>query len=79
MSKAAGPPPPGGDYDRAGQVYAFTWILAIVSLVSVVGRMYSRAKLTRNVWWDDWCICFAMVGLEYTKWTMKKMFTITGP
>ena len=47
--------------NRADEVYAFTWILEITSLVFVVGRMYSRVKLTRNVWWDDWCVCIALV------------------
>ena len=56
-----GPPPPGGDQNRASEVLAFTWTLEIVSVIFVVGRMYSRTKLTRNVWWDDWCVCFALV------------------
>lgn len=61
-----GPPPLGGDYNRAGEVHAFTWTLEIVSLLFVVGRMYSRIKLTRNVWWDDWCVCLALV--KSTPW-----------
>ena len=59
---AAGPPPPGGDVNRAGEVHAFTWILEIISITFVVGRMYSRIKLTKNVWWDDWCVCIAQVS-----------------
>ena len=55
-------PPLGGDRNRAGEVYAFTWSFEIISLIFVVGRMYSRAKLTHNVWWDDWCVCFALVS-----------------
>ena len=60
------PPPSGGDYNRAGEIYAFTWTLEILSLAFVVGRLYSRIKLTRNVWWDDWCVCFALVRCSYT-------------
>ena len=63
MQLAMGTPPPGGDRNRASEIYAFTWILEIISVILVVGRMYSRIKLTRNVWWDDWCICIAMVSL----------------
>ncbi|KAL8916296.1 MAG: hypothetical protein Q9172_006367 [Xanthocarpia lactea] len=55
------PPPPDGDSDRAGEVYAFTWILVTISIIFVTGRMYSRRVLTKNVWWDDWCICVALL------------------
>ena len=58
-----GPPPPGGDIDRASEVHAFTWTLESVALICVAARMYSRVKLTRNLWWDDWCICMAVVGI----------------
>ena len=68
----SGPPPPGGDQNRAGEVYAFTWTLLLVSLLFVIGRMYSRTKLTRNVWWDDWCICFALVRPPTTAFTKPK-------
>lgn len=63
MSSPIGPPPPGGDLNRASEVYAFTWTLISVALIFVVGRMYSRIKLTRNVWWDDWCVCISLVTL----------------
>lgn len=59
----SGLPPADGDENRAGEVYAFTWVLEAIALVLVLGRMYSRVKLTRNVWWDDWCICVALVSI----------------
>ncbi|KAL8871798.1 MAG: hypothetical protein Q9174_002446 [Haloplaca sp. 1 TL-2023] len=55
------PPPPDGDVDRAAEVYSFTWIMACISVVFVAGRLYSRARLTKNVWWDDWCILVALL------------------
>ncbi|KAL8852448.1 MAG: hypothetical protein Q9221_002678 [Calogaya cf. arnoldii] len=55
------PAPPGGDFNRAAEVHTFTWVMVSISMVFVVGRMYSRAKLTKNVWWDDWCICAALL------------------
>ena len=58
MASPALPP----NRNRAGEVHAFTWTLEIISLAFVVGRMYSRVKLTRNVWWDDWCVCIALVS-----------------
>ncbi|CAF9938565.1 MAG: hypothetical protein HETSPECPRED_001111 [Heterodermia speciosa] len=51
--------PHGGDLNRAAEIYGFTWSLEIISLFFVVSRMYSRIKLTRNVWWDDWLVCIA--------------------
>lgn len=63
MATPALPP----NHNRAGEVYAFTWILEILSLTFVVGRMYSRIKLTRNVWWDDWCVCIALVSESETE------------
>ena len=60
-----GPVPQGGDVNRANEIYGFTWSLMIVSLFFVFSRMYSRIKLTRNVWWDDWLICFACVSLSH--------------
>ncbi|KAL8794420.1 MAG: hypothetical protein Q9195_003007 [Heterodermia aff. obscurata] len=51
--------PLGGDLNRAAEIYGFTWSLEIMSLFFVVSRMYSRIKLTRNVWWDDWLVCVA--------------------
>lgn len=54
-------PPAGGDFNRANEVYAFTWAMLTVSVLCVIGRMYTRVKLTRNVWWDDWCICTALI------------------
>ncbi|KAL8895851.1 MAG: hypothetical protein Q9207_007983 [Kuettlingeria erythrocarpa] len=58
---ASMPAPPGGDYNRAGEMYAFTWIMVIASITIVAARMYSRIKLTKNVWWDDWFICVALL------------------
>ncbi|KAL8880743.1 MAG: hypothetical protein Q9192_007953, partial [Flavoplaca navasiana] len=55
------PPPPGGNLNRAGEVYTFTWVMATISIFFVAGRMYSRARLTKNVWWDDWCIVLALL------------------
>ena len=63
MATPALPP----NHNRAGEVHAFTWILEILSLTFVVGRMYSRIKLTRNVWWDDWCVCIALVSHSETE------------
>ncbi|CAO1605853.1 hypothetical protein XANCAGTX0491_009358 [Xanthoria calcicola] len=53
--------PPDGDYNRAAEVYTFIWVMVIISIIFVLGRMYSRSRLTKNVWWDDWCICTTLL------------------
>ena len=66
------PPPPGGDYNRAAEVHTFTWVMVIISIIFVLGRMYSRSKLTKNVWWDDWCICAALVRSRYPRYPLSQ-------
>lgn len=58
---ALGPPPIGGDEDGANRIHLFTWAFQVVSIIFVTARMYSRIKLTRNLWWDDYLICAAIV------------------
>ena len=77
-SRAGPPPPPGGDRNRADQVHAFTWSLESIALVFVLARMYSRVKLTRNVWWDDWCICIAQVPFINLDISMRLSLIETG-
>lgn len=55
--------PPDGDVNRASMLYAFTWTLCSLSLVIFGLRMYTRAKLTKNLWWDDW---FIMISVLFT-------------
>lgn len=54
-------PPVGGDQNRASLLNGTSWPLALVALVFVIMRMYSRIRLTHNVWWDDWLILVTMV------------------
>ena len=73
-----GAPPPGGDMNRANEVFGFTWSLGLISLFLVVSRMYSRIKLTRNVWWDDWLICFAVVSRFHPARRLILMYPDSG-
>lgn len=57
----AGSPPVGGDQNMAGELLSFTWILCIAALIFTLLRGYTRLRLTRNLWWDDWSIFFTMV------------------
>ncbi|KAL8952534.1 MAG: hypothetical protein Q9222_001564 [Ikaeria aurantiellina] len=56
-----GTAPPGGDTSRASELLAATWIEFSISLVFVGLRFYTRIKITRNLWYDDWVILFTMV------------------
>ena len=51
--------------NRASEIHAFTWTLEIAAMTFVIARMYSRIKLTHNVWWDDYIICLAWVLSSY--------------
>ncbi len=48
-------------------------------MVFVAGRMYSRTKLTRNVWWDDWCVCVALVRNSYLSLFQAQDLISPGP
>ena len=56
--------PIDGDPNRASMLNSFTWILCSFSMVFFGLRMYTRARLTRNLWWDDWFITISVVGPE---------------
>lgn len=49
------------DENRASWLYTFTWILCSLSVISSGLRMYTRATLLRNLWWDDWFILLSVV------------------
>ena len=56
------PVPHNGDVNRACTVLLVTWIGCGLSLLFVACRVYCRTRMTRNMWWDDYCICFTMVS-----------------
>ncbi|KAI4288673.1 MAG: hypothetical protein L6R35_002064 [Caloplaca aegaea] len=60
MSLTAGAPA-GGDESRALELLLVTWIEFAVSLIFVALRFYTRIRITRNPWYDDWVMLFTMV------------------
>lgn len=62
MSLTAGAPA-GGDESRALELLLVTWIEFAVSLIFVALRFYTRSRITRNLWYDDWVMLFTMVIL----------------
>lgn len=53
--------PPGGDSNRATELNAFAWTWFSLSTVAVAARLYSRLRLTRNFWYDDFFIVLTWV------------------
>lgn len=48
--------PPDGDRDRATELNAFAWTWFGLSTTFVAARLYSRIRITRNFWYDDYFI-----------------------
>lgn len=55
----AGPPPP--QVNKGPGILAVTWVETSIGLLVLGARLYTRARIVRNVGWDDWCIVFATV------------------
>lgn len=54
--------PQGGDENRGTVLLALSWPLVTLSLICCCARCYSRAVLTRKMWWDDWTILCTLVS-----------------
>ena len=53
--------PPDGDRNRAGELNAVAWTWTTIAGICVGLRLYSRLRITRNMWWDDYFIFLTMV------------------
>ena len=53
--------PHDGDHDRGTELITVAWVECSVAIIFVALRFYSRIRLTRNVWWDDWFIAITLV------------------
>ena len=58
------PEPADGDYNRAGELDALAWTWSILAGIIVSMRIYSRLRLTHNMWWDDYAIILTVVCLR---------------
>ena len=56
--------PPGGDRNRAAELNAVAWTWFSLSTVFVAARVYSRLRLTRNFWYDDFFIVLTWVRMK---------------
>ena len=58
--------PPDGNQNRAEWLNTVAWSEAGVATVFVALRFYSRTRITRNLWWDDWFILITL-GMFFMK------------
>ncbi|KAI4721908.1 hypothetical protein E4T48_01880 [Aureobasidium sp. EXF-10727] len=62
----AGRPPPGqvshihNPTSRAYMVTTCDIICLVIVCTVVAMRMFTRIRLVKSLWWDDWCTCFAL-------------------
>ncbi|CAO1603226.1 hypothetical protein XANCAGTX0491_006818 [Xanthoria calcicola] len=59
MSAPLLPAPPDGDVDLRGRFMAGIIIMTIIAVAVAWLRMYTRAFVSRNLWWDDWTMFVA--------------------
>ena len=55
------PVPSGGDQNQGPTVEIVTWLFTSIALITVLLRLFTRFRLTRNPGWDDFWIVLAMV------------------
>ena len=67
-------PPPEGDIDKGPILIIATWVVVGVTAIIVALRWSVRIWITKNVWWDDWTILFAIVR-RFFESTMKPKLT----
>lgn len=64
MSTPTGPAPKG---DQTPKLLATTIIFDVLAVIIVLLRFVSRRMAHANLWWDDWFMLPAMVGLGFRK------------
>lgn len=58
--------PDNGDVDKGWAILSSCWALVAVAFVSTITRIWIRARLTRNLSWDDFFISLAMVNCPFS-------------
>jgi hypothetical protein len=56
------PPALPPQVNKGPGLIAVTWIEASIGLLLLAARLYTRARIVRNVGWDDWIMIFATVS-----------------
>ena len=80
MKEQSFSPPPGGDVDQGWAVLAVCWSFVALAFCSTVLRVWIRARLTRNLGYDDLVMSIAMVRLmsKFGFSDISKATTIIG-
>ena len=55
--------PAHGDVDQGWAILSVCWAFVAVALASTLLRVWIRARLTRNLGWDDGIMVIAMVSI----------------
>ncbi len=55
--------PTDGDRNQGPTVEVVTWVFTSIALITVLLRLFTRLRLTRNPGWDDFWIVIAMVNV----------------
>jgi len=58
-------PNPHGDEEKGWALIPVCWALVLGALVSTILRVYIRARLTRNLGWDDTVMVVTMVSTAF--------------
>ncbi len=59
--------PDNGDVDKGWAILSTVWAMVAVAFVWTVTRIWIRARLTRNLGWDDFVISLAMVTCLFSR------------
>lgn len=79
--------PPNGDETQGPRYIAAAWVLVMAALLTTIVRILVRARLTRNLGWDDFwivvCMICNLVGLgfvtaEFTDSLGRHMYYLTA-
>ena len=55
--------------NRAPVIIGVVSFLLTLTTVFVGMRLYIRHRMTNSLWWDDWTMLLALVGVFYDRWT----------
>ena len=65
MSSTSAAPPPGGDENIGYRLVIVASTTIATGAITILLRMYVRARIVRAVGWDDWLMLLALVSFLY--------------
>lgn len=58
-------PPPDGDRDQGWALLSVCWAFVTAAVITTLLRIWVRARLTRNLGWDDYHMMAALVRVLF--------------